>query len=63
MSDQPPTTSRRFRDVLTHQKLYPRHNVQWHDGEPHYCSGDHERGESCDWQPVPHYGKGETCEA
>lgn len=50
----------RFRDVQTHQRLYPRHSIYWFGMDPFYCTGGHAPGDH-DWQPVPHY-EDERCE-
>lgn len=55
------TQARRFRDVATHQRLYPKQFVHWFGAEPHYCTGDHAPGEPHEWRPVPHYQEGKSC--
>ena len=45
-------------DAATHRRIYPRHRIDWHNGEPFYCAGDHPHdADDHDWQPVPHYGR------
>lgn len=51
-----------LRDVVEHQRIYPRHSIHWFDGVPFYCTGDHDPGEAHDWRPVPKYTEGERCE-
>lgn len=52
----------RHKDVEQHRRLYPGVLIKWDrgDGEPYFCSGDHDAFEDHKWELVPRYTEGQS---